>query len=91
MGKRAAVGGGLKRGLDVVIATLAFLLLAPLLVVTSVLIRLLLGAPVLVTEKPVGLGGQVFTLLSFRTEPNSSTSADPWTEAITTALRIRHR
>jgi len=34
----------------------------------------------------VGLGGQVFALLNFRTEPNSSTSAQPWTDAITTAL-----
>jgi lipopolysaccharide/colanic/teichoic acid biosynthesis glycosyltransferase len=85
--ERVAVGGVLKRGVDVVVATSALVLLAPMLVVTGVLIRLLLGRPIMVTERSVGLGGQVFALLSFRTELNSSTSADPWTEALTTALR----
>jgi lipopolysaccharide/colanic/teichoic acid biosynthesis glycosyltransferase len=85
--KRAAIGGRLKRGFDAVVATLVLVLLAPILVVTSVLIRLLLGRPILVTERSVGLGGQVFARLSFRTEPNSSTPASPWIEAIMTALR----
>jgi lipopolysaccharide/colanic/teichoic acid biosynthesis glycosyltransferase len=82
---RTAVGGGLKRGLDVFLATLVLLLLAPILLATSVLIRVLLGAPILVTERSVGLGGQVFALLSFRTEP--SALPNPWVEAVTTALR----
>jgi lipopolysaccharide/colanic/teichoic acid biosynthesis glycosyltransferase len=82
---RSAVGGGLKRGLDVFLATLVLILLAPILVLTSVLIRALLGAPILVTERRVGLGGQVFALLSFRTEPNAL--SNPWIEAVTTALR----
>jgi lipopolysaccharide/colanic/teichoic acid biosynthesis glycosyltransferase len=85
--KREAVGGALKRGLDVAVATSLLILLAPIIVVTSVLIRLVLGRPILVTERRVALGGQVFALLRFRTEPNSATSANPWTETVTTALR----
>ena len=85
--KRSAVGGLPKRLVDVVIAASALIVLAPVLVLTGVLIRLVLGSPILMTERSVGLGGQVFALLSFRTEPNSSSSAGPWTEAVTTALR----
>ena len=84
--KRAAVGGLLKRMFDVVVATLVLVLLAPILVVTGVLIRLLLGSPIIVVERSVGLGGEVFALLSFRTEPKSATSVNEWTKAVMTAL-----
>ena len=85
--KRAAVGGLVKRTFDVVVATLVLVLLAPILVVTGVLIRLLLGSPILVVERSVGLGGKVFALLSFRTEPESATSVSELTKAFTTTLR----
>ena len=84
--KRAAVGGSLKRALDIVSATLALVLLAPILVVTGVLIRLMLGSPITVVERSVGLGGEIFGLLSFRTEPKSATSVSEWSKAVTTAL-----
>ena len=89
LGRRehGAVGGLLKRLFDMIVATLVLALLAPILIFTGILIRLLLGTPILVSERSVGLGGHVFALLSFRTDPNSSTWADPMTEAITTALR----
>ena len=52
--KRAAVGGVLKRMVDVVFATLVLVLLAPVFVVTGVLIRALLGTPVIAVERSVG-------------------------------------
>ena len=85
--KRAAVGGLPKRLVDVAFAALALVLLAPILVVTGILIRLLLGPPIIVVERSVGLGGKGFALVTFRTEPDAATSVNAWTEAVTTALR----
>ena len=85
--KRAAVGGLIKRVFDIVFATLVLVVLAPVLVVTGPLIRLLLGTPIIVVERSVGLGGKVFALLRFRTEPTSATSVNELTKAVTTALR----
>ena len=85
--KRAAVGGLLKRMVDVVFATWVLVLLAPVFVVTGVLIRALLGTPVIVVERSVGLGGESFGLLSFRTGTGGATSVNEWAEALTTVLR----
>ena len=82
-----AVGGPLKRAVDVFFATLALIMLAPILVLTAVLIRLVLGKPIIVIERSVGLGGKVFGRLRFRAERDSVTSDNPCTEAITTSLR----
>ena len=59
------VGGLLKRGVDVVFATLALVLLTPLLVVTGVLIAVLIGNPIMVAEKSVGWRGKVFAALRY--------------------------
>ena len=85
--KPSVVGGLLKRAVDVVFATFALVLLAPILVVTGFVVRLLLGTPIIVVERSVGLGGKVFGLLSFRTEPDSVSSVTQSTEALATALR----
>ena len=84
--KRAAVGGLSKRIADVIIATLALVLLIPILIVTGVLIRLLLGTPIFAVEKSVGLGGKAFALLQFRTNQDGATTGKPWTEAVTKML-----
>ena len=85
--KRAALGGMLKRVIDVVFATLALVLLTPLLVATAVLIRLLIGRPIIVAERSVGLGGEVFAVYRFRTTLDDAAAASGWTEIITQALR----
>jgi sugar transferase EpsL len=56
-----------KRVFDVVTAALALLLLAPVLVITATLVRLLLGSPVRFLQERPGLHGIAFTLLKFRT------------------------
>ena len=57
----------MKRLLDLVVATLAFLMLLPALVFVAGLVRLAIGSPVLFRQRRPGLGGRPFELLKFRT------------------------
>ena len=85
---RTALGGMSKRAVDVVVASLALVLLTPLFVVTGVLIRLLVGKPIIVVERSVGLGGEVFALYKFRTTPDDACSGQPnGSRVITEVLR----
>lgn len=60
-----------KRMLDVALASLALVLLAPVIVVVAVLVRLKLGSPVLFRQQRPGLKGKPFRLLKFRTMSNA--------------------
>jgi lipopolysaccharide/colanic/teichoic acid biosynthesis glycosyltransferase len=55
-----------RRGLDVVVAGGALLVLAPLLAVVAVLVKLSGRGPVLYRQTRVGAGGHPFTLYKFR-------------------------
>ena len=67
VGRHRPVGGHVKRVIDVALVLLVLVLLAPLLVLVAVLLGVGLGRPILVAERLVGFGGQVFTVYSFRT------------------------
>jgi sugar transferase EpsL len=56
-----------KRTLDLVGATVALVVLSPLLAVVWVLVRARMGTPVLFRQDRPGLHGEPFTLLKFRT------------------------
>lgn len=56
-----------KRIFDILAAGLGLLLLAPVLLVVAVLVRLLLGSPVLFRQVRPGLHGRPFTMYKFRT------------------------
>ena len=56
-----------KRIFDLLVAATALLLMAPLLLALSLLVRLILGAPVLFVQVRPGLGGRPFRLYKFRT------------------------
>jgi sugar transferase EpsL len=56
-----------KRVVDIVVALVALVLLSPLLMVVAVLVRAVLGAPVLFRHRRPGLHGRLFTLYKFRT------------------------
>lgn len=58
---------GLKRIFDATVASLALVLLSPLLLVLAATSRGTLGSPVLFRQNRPGLGGRPFTLLKFRT------------------------
>lgn len=55
-----------KRTLDVVAAGLAVLILSPLLITLAILVRTTSPGPVLFRQRRVGLGGEEFTMLKFR-------------------------
>ncbi|HFC09908.1 MAG TPA: sugar transferase [Chloroflexi bacterium] len=56
-----------KRLLDVIVASVALLVLAPLLLVLALLIRWKLGTPILFRQRRPGLHGKPFILYKFRT------------------------
>jgi len=56
-----------KRTLDCVIALSLLLVLSPLLLATSLLIRVVMGRPVLFRQARTGMGGRSFEMMKFRT------------------------
>ena len=55
-----------KRWFDLTVASFALLLLLPLFVIVSAIVRLTLGRPVLFRQRRPGLDGRPFTLVKFR-------------------------
>lgn len=55
-----------KRILDVLLSSLALLILSPILGIVAILIRISLGRPVLFRQTRPGVGGNPFELLKFR-------------------------
>ena len=55
------------RVIDVVLGTIALVVLAPLMLAVAVAIRLRLGNPILFRQTRAGRDGQLFTILKFRT------------------------
>ena len=72
---RAALGGFGKRAVDVTIAGTALFLLAPIMVATALLIRLLIGKPVIFAQELSGLGGSAFTCYNFARHSSLSRQA----------------
>ena len=57
----------IKRPQDFLCASLALVVLSPVMAATAALVRLRLGSPVLFTQDRPGLDGKVFKLYKFRT------------------------
>jgi exopolysaccharide production protein ExoY len=70
-----ALGGGPKRLLDIVVASTTLALLAPLMLIVSLLIYLTMGRPILFRQKRIGLGGVPFSCFKFRTMANDAEAA----------------
>lgn len=56
-----------KRFFDLVFSALALVVLSPVLLITAILVRLFLGAPVLFKQKRPGYKGRPFLIYKFRT------------------------
>lgn len=56
----------LKRSFDFIAALSALLLLSPIIVITAILVRVNLGAPIIFTQPRPGLKGEVFNMMKFR-------------------------
>lgn len=67
VGRMLPLGGSLKRVLDVAIASIVLVLLSPLLLLVSVLVKLNMGGDVIYRHRRVGFGGREFDCLKFRT------------------------
>lgn len=57
----------LRRLIDLIIAGCAFILLSPLIVSIALMVRVMLGSPVLFRQQRPGLHAKAFTLFKFRT------------------------
>ncbi|MFS0689427.1 sugar transferase [Sporosarcina sp. 179-K 8C2 HS] len=60
----------MKRIFDVLVSSLLLLVLSPLLLIMSILIKYKLGSPVLFKQKRPGLNGKIFEIYKFRTMTN---------------------
>ena len=69
---RTPIGGSLKRSIDIVIATILLLVLAPVLIYVAALIYLTMGRPILFSHKRVGFQGATFECYKFRTMVNNA-------------------
>lgn len=59
-----------KRALDLICATLALIVLSPVLLVTAVLVRIKLGSPVIFAQERPGYKEKIFRMYKFRTMTN---------------------
>ena len=69
VGWHRPVGGHVKRAIDVALALLALVLLAPMFLLVAVLLRVSLGRSILVAERHIGFAGHIFKAYTFRTSP----------------------
>lgn len=60
----------IKRPQDVILASLALLMLSPLILIVGLMIRIKLGSPVFFRQERPGKDGVVFELIKFRTMTN---------------------
>lgn len=56
-----------KRPLDLILSLAAIIVLSPLFLLTAILVRLMLGSPVIFKQQRPGLNGKIFTIYKFRT------------------------
>ena len=68
-----------KRVIDLVLGTLALVLLSPVLLVIAVVVRASSPGPVLFRQRRLGLRGREFTMLKFRTMRVTDTADTGWT------------
>ena len=57
----------IKRILDIILSALALIVLSPVLLVISILVRVNLGAPIIFKQERVGKNEKIFTMYKFRT------------------------
>ncbi len=69
------IGGLTKRALDIAVASVALMLLAPLLLLVALLIRLTMGSPVIFSHARLGYDGRSFACMKFRTMVNDADAA----------------
>jgi lipopolysaccharide/colanic/teichoic acid biosynthesis glycosyltransferase len=56
-----------KRLIDIILSIIAIIVLSPIFIVLSILVRIKLGSPVLFKQNRPGLNEKIFTMYKFRT------------------------
>jgi len=56
----------MKRALDILVATVALIMLSPVFLILALVVRLRMGTPVLFRQRRPGVGGEPFELIKFR-------------------------
>ena len=79
----------MKRLLDIAVALVALLVLAPLLLLVAVAIALESGRPVLFQQTRLGLNGRAFNMLKFRSMHQDAAAAGPYFTAANDARITR--
>ena len=57
----------IKRGLEFIIALIGVILASPILLIVAILVRIKLGSPIFFRQARVGLNGEIFEMVKFRT------------------------
>ena len=71
-----------KWALDIIVASFGLVLLSPLLLVISIMIRLSMGSPIFFRQVRPGYHAKPFTLVKFRTMTDGGSVVDPSTDAV---------
>ncbi|WP_419885080.1 sugar transferase [Paenibacillus sp. B-A-8] len=74
-----------KRLQDLLLSSIALILLSPILLILAILIRLKLGGPVLFTQKRPGIEEKIFNMYKFRTMTDER---DEYGQLLSDSLRI---
>lgn len=67
MGKDSFYNKYIKRILDIILSSLAIVILLPVLIILGILVRVKLGSPIIFKQKRPGRNEKIFTLYKFRT------------------------
>ena len=64
----------IKRVLEFIIALIGLILASPILLVVAILVKTKLGSPILFSQQRVGLNGEIFEMVKFRTMKDATDS-----------------
>lgn len=64
----------IKRVLEFIIALIGLILASPILLVVAILVKIKLGSPILFRQQRVGLNGEIFEMVKFRTMKDATDS-----------------
>ena len=57
----------IKRGIDFILSLVGLILASPVLLIVAILVRMKLGSPIFFRQARVGLNGEIFEMIKFRT------------------------
>lgn len=68
----------IKRGIDFILALVGLILASPVLLIVAILVRMKLGSPIFFRQARVGLNGDIFEMIKFRTMKDAyDTNGEP--------------